>query len=228
LISPGGPFKTTVSPYKTLENPALVRALAHPLRAKMLYALQDREASPKELAAHFGVPLANVAYHIQVLRKLRLIRLVRKTRRRGAVEHHYVVDHVADLHSEAWGQTPELIKERAVAEWLGDVGTHVTEAAATGGFNRPNAILTRSRLVFDEEGWNFVASKLEEVFDLADEAAKASAERLKRANHEGEVRSGMVLLLFESTPGVPDAEEAGRADPATQHDQAHHSSGLPG
>ena len=186
----------------------------------MLYALQEREASPKELAAYFDVPLANVAYHIQVLRKLGLIRLAKKTRRRGAVEHHYVVDQVADLHSEAWGQTPTLIKERAVAEWLEDVGEYVTQAAATGGFNRANAILTRSRLVFDEEGWNFIAAKLEEVFDLADETAKASAERLKRANHEGELRAGMVLLLFESMPGVPDADEARRGSPSAESE--HH------
>jgi DNA-binding transcriptional ArsR family regulator len=217
-----------VSPYKTLENPALGQALAHPLRAKMLYALQEREASPKELAVYFGVPLANVAYHIQVLRKLKLIRLVRKTRRRGAIEHHYVVDHVSHLHAEAWRQTPALIKERTAAGWLEDVGTYVTEAAATGGFNRANAHMSRSRLVLDEEGWNFVSAKLLQLVEVVDQAEKASAERLKRANHEGEVRSGMVLMLFESTPAVPDAEEARRTDPTTQHDQAHHSSGLPG
>jgi DNA-binding transcriptional ArsR family regulator len=176
--------------------------------------MQERKASPKELAAHFGVPLANVAYHIGVLRKLKLIRLVSKTRRRGAIEHHYIVDHLADLHSEAWAQTPDLIKERVVAEWIKDVGAYVTQAAATGGFNRANAISTRSRLVLDEEAWDIVASKLEEVFDLADELAKASSERLKRANHEGEIRSGMVLLLFESTPGVPNADEARHAGPS--------------
>jgi hypothetical protein len=37
--------------YKTLESPALIQALAHPLRAKMLYVLQEQEASPKERAS---------------------------------------------------------------------------------------------------------------------------------------------------------------------------------
>ena len=194
----------------------------------MLYALQEREASPKELAAYFGVPLANVAYHIQVLRKLGLIRLAKKTRRRGAVEHHYVVDHVADLHAEAWGQTAPLIKERAVAEWLEDVGAYVTQAAATGGFNRANAVLTRSRLVFDEEGWDLVAAKLLEVFQWADEVAEASAERLKRANHEGEVQTGMVLLLFESMPSVPDADEALRGSPSAESEHPRQPSDVRG
>src|SRR4051812_39809375 len=116
--------------YEMLENTALVRALAHPLRAKMLYEMQQRPTSPKEMAAEFGVPLSNVAYHVQILRKLKLIKLVRKTPRRGAIEHHYTVNHISDLHSEAWGQTPTLIKERAVAEWLKDLGEYVTDAAA--------------------------------------------------------------------------------------------------
>jgi DNA-binding transcriptional ArsR family regulator len=174
----------------------------------MLYALQEREASPKELAAHFGVPLANVAYHIQVLRKLKLIRLVRKTRRRGVVEHHYVVDHVSDLAHEAWAQTPDLIKERASAEWVEDVGSYVSNAAATGGFNRSNAHMSRSRVTLDQEGWDFIADQLEALLAAVDEAERASATRLRRANHDGEVQAGVVMLLFESMPAVPDASTA--------------------
>jgi DNA-binding transcriptional ArsR family regulator len=209
-------------PYKTLENPALVKALAHPLRAKMLYALQERQSSPKELAAHFGVPLSNVAYHIQVLRKLKLIRLAKKTPRRGAVEHHYVVDHVAYMYADAWSKTPTLIKERAVAEWLEDVGVYVTDAAATGGFNRSNAHLSRSRLVLDEEGWDVVSAKLEELVELVDEVEKESAERLKRADHQGERATGLVMLLFESAPSVPGADAATTAGPTRHHDEAPH------
>jgi DNA-binding transcriptional ArsR family regulator len=198
-----------MAPYKTLENPALVKALSHPLRAKMLYALQERQSSPKELAAHFGAPLSNVAYHIQVLRKLKLIRLAKRTPRRGAVEHHYVVDHVAYMNADAWRRTPTLIKERAVAEWLEDVGAYVTDAAAMGGFNRDNAHLSRSRLVLDEEGWDVVAAKMQELVELVDEVEKASAERLRSSDHEGERASGMVMMFFEASPSVPGADVAG-------------------
>jgi DNA-binding transcriptional ArsR family regulator len=53
--------------YKSIHSMAIVQALSHPLRARILSVLQEREASPKELAEHFGAPLPNVAYHIQVL-----------------------------------------------------------------------------------------------------------------------------------------------------------------
>ena len=205
-----------MSPHKTLNNAILAQALSHPLRAKMLFVMQEGEASPKELAAQFGVPLANVAYHIQVLRKLKLIRLVRKTPRRGAIEHHYRVHGVVDIEAAVWGEAPALIKERAVSEWLKDVGEYVTRAAAAGGFNRANAALTRSRLVFDEEGWVLIAGKLEEIHALADEVSRASEERLKHADHAGEVRAGMVLMLFESMPQVPDADEAHDGGPQSE------------
>lgn len=197
-----------MSNYEMLENTALVRALAHPLRAKMLYIMQERPASPKEMAAEFGVPLSNVAYHVQILRKLKVIKLVRKTPRRGAIEHHYTVNQISNLGVEAWAQTPSLIKESAVAEWLKDVGEYVTSAAATGGFNRGDAWLGRSRLVFDQEAWDRVSAKLTEVLELAEEEANASAERLKKADHKGEIRTGLVMLLFESSPSVPDPDAA--------------------
>jgi DNA-binding transcriptional ArsR family regulator len=206
--------------YEILENPALVRALAHPLRAKMLYIMQERPTSPKEMAAEFGVPLSNVAYHVQILRKLKLIKLVKKTPRRGAIEHHYTVARVAELSNEAWGQTPNLIKERAVSEWLKDVGEYVTAAAATGGFNRSNAMLARQRLVFDQDGWDRVSAKANELIQLALAETDASVKRLKSANHKGEIRAGMVTLLFESIPAVPDADHARDGGPSAADEHA--------
>jgi DNA-binding transcriptional ArsR family regulator len=200
--------------YKTLQNPALVQALAHPLRAKILYVLQEQEASPKELAAELNSPLANIAYHIQVLRKLKLIRLVKTTPRRGAVEHHYKADHAAHIDSEAWRQTPGLIKQRMVAAVIEEIGGYVTEAAGTGGFDHHNAHLSRSRLVLDEEAWDFLAAKLEELFEQLDDLQKGSTERLKRSDHKGERSSGLVMMLFESMPAVPEPDAAQPAEPS--------------
>jgi DNA-binding transcriptional ArsR family regulator len=197
--------------YQKLENPVLVQGLSHPMRAKILYLLEEREASPKELAEHLNSSLANVAYHIQVLRKLKLIRLVRTTPRRGAVEHHYIADHPAHIDDEAWSRTPGLIKERMVAALLEEIGGHATDAAATGGFDHEDAHLSRSRLVLDQEAWRALSAKLKELLDWGYELEKESAARLKRANHEDERRAGFVMMLFESMPTVPGADAADTA-----------------
>ena len=67
----------------------IIRALGHPLRARILSLLDGAEASPKELAGRLGEKLGNVSYHVRILAELELIELVRQTPVRGAVEHHY-------------------------------------------------------------------------------------------------------------------------------------------
>jgi hypothetical protein len=70
-----------------------IAVLSHPLRIRALFTMEASEegVSPKELAAAFEVPLANIAYHVVVMRKARVIDLKRHVPRRGAVEHYYVL-----------------------------------------------------------------------------------------------------------------------------------------
>ena len=65
------------------------KALAHPLRARILDSLEHGTRSPRELADELGEPLANVSYHVRQLATFGLIELVATTPRRGAIEHHY-------------------------------------------------------------------------------------------------------------------------------------------
>jgi DNA-binding transcriptional ArsR family regulator len=197
-----------VTLYHQLQNPALTRGLAHPLRVRMLSILLEREASPKELADEFDIPLANVAYHIQVLRKLKLIKLVRKTPRRGAVEHHYKADQAAHIGDATWGEIPGVVKEGLVAGLLAEIGRDVGDAAATGGFEHEDSHMSRSKLVLDQEAWDELAGLLKHALDRGYELEKDAAKRLKKKGHEGERRTGLVMLLFESMPTVPGADAA--------------------
>jgi DNA-binding transcriptional ArsR family regulator len=174
----------------------------------MLSILLEREASPKELAAEFEIPLANVAYHIQVLRKLKLIRLVRKTPRRGAVEHHYRADQAAHIDNAAWGQTPSLVKESMIAAALQEVGREVSDAAATGGFEHEDVHLSLQKLVLDQQAWDELAKLLESALNRGYELEKEAAKRLKKAGHEGERKTGVAMLLFETLPAIPGADAA--------------------
>ena len=70
-------------------NQRLIRALAHPLRVKLLAYLNDREWSPNELSEELNEGLSQVSYHIKVLKDLEMIEMTRTEPRRGAVEHYY-------------------------------------------------------------------------------------------------------------------------------------------
>ena len=56
-----------VRPINEINDPRLVKALAHPLRVSILSALEHRIASPSELADELDVPLPNLSYHIRML-----------------------------------------------------------------------------------------------------------------------------------------------------------------
>lgn len=71
-------------------DPAVLSALAHPLRMEILRR-SGKPITPKDIADATGEPLGNVSYHSRTLAEAGLLRLVRTEPRRGAVAHFYVV-----------------------------------------------------------------------------------------------------------------------------------------
>jgi DNA-binding transcriptional ArsR family regulator len=190
-----------------LTEPSLVRALAHPLRARILGVLQERRASPTQLADEFGAPLGTVSYHVRRLADLKLIKLVKKTPRRGAIEHHYEATSEAVIGDDTWGKAPTIVKRAMAASALEEIGRSVGQAAAFGGFDRPEAHLSRARLVLDDRGWEELAAALLKLIDRATQISEHSEKRLERVDHEGERRAALVTMLFELSPSferVPD------------------------
>jgi DNA-binding transcriptional ArsR family regulator len=182
------------------------------LRARILGLLQERRASPKELAGELGLPLANVAYHVRILSDLKLIRLVKKTPRRGAIEHHYEAVGSTRINDSAWGATPAVVRDKLLSAALSEVAHSVDDAAQTGGFDRSDAHLTRTLLTLDREAWGELSEMMMTLLRRADELQRDSAERLKKAHEagddDGELKAALVMMLFESAPGVPSSPEA--------------------
>ena len=195
-----------------LNEQSLVRALAHPLRAQILGVLQERRASPRELSEEFDAPLGNVSYHVRRLADLKLIRLVKKTPRRGAIEHHYEATSAAEITDRTWAKAPTIVKTAMVASALDEIGRSVGEAAVLGGFDRADAHLSRSRIVLDDRGWKELGDALMRLIDQANRIGDESQKRLEEADHEGERRASLAMMLFESGPSFEDVpDKAGDA-----------------
>jgi len=69
-----------------------------------LTVLNQRVASPRELAAEQNTAVTDVAYHVRVLRELGMIQLVSTRQVRGATEHFYRSVAQPDLDDEIWGK----------------------------------------------------------------------------------------------------------------------------
>jgi DNA-binding XRE family transcriptional regulator len=101
LTGPGGRARADL---------AWSRALAHPVRVEILRALLEQEpGTPSGFAAALEIPLGVSSHHVRRLRDLRLIRIARRTHRRGAVQHHYrLVDRDATAQALwRWGLAPD-------------------------------------------------------------------------------------------------------------------------
>lgn len=72
-------------------NQALLAALAHPLRRRILRAMPDGEEaiSPSRLAADLKEPLTHLSYHVRVLAACGAIALERTESSKGSTQHFY-------------------------------------------------------------------------------------------------------------------------------------------
>jgi DNA-binding transcriptional ArsR family regulator len=184
-----------MKPQSDISDPRIIKALTHPLRIQILAALDERTASPSELADELEAPLGNVSYHVRQLAGLGLIKLVKRTPRRGAIEHHYKAVGRPQISDDAWAGTPPTVKDAVVGAAIGDLGSAVTSAAAAGGFSRPDAHLTRTQVTIDERGWKDLDKELNATLARVKRIADDSAKRLAKSGGD-EQAATVVMMLF--------------------------------
>ena len=187
------------SPITDVEDPRYVKALAHPLRVRILSMLEERDASPVQLAEHLDATLGTVAYHVRTLERLGLIEMVATHQRRGATEHVYAAREHPRFSDSAWSTTNPMTKHVMIASALSQIGEYATRSAAAGGFDRSAAHFTRDALALDEKGWSALADATKRWLAEAAQIEAAAGKRLKKTG-EAAMDAGLVVLLFEALP----------------------------
>jgi DNA-binding transcriptional ArsR family regulator len=192
-----------MKPYRDITDPTVAKALAHPLRTRILGLLEGRTASPSELALELDAPLGVVSYHVRRLTALGFVKLVRRVPRRGAVEHYYTATSRPRITNQAWASVPALVKQATIGSTLNQIGSSVSSAAAVGGFDAPEAHLTRSPLRVDEQGWQELARELDDLTERIAQIQAESGKRLTGADGSAPREASVVLMLFESPEAAP-------------------------
>jgi DNA-binding transcriptional ArsR family regulator len=184
-----------------ITDPRLAKALAHPLRLEILRHLGDRTASPSEIAAEIGAPLTNVSYHVRKLRALGLIKLVRKTPKRGVIEHYYSAMPRPTVTDEAWAATPDIVKEALALPAARRAAEAMVRAAAAGGFNRDTAHFMDQTRKLDARGWEEVTKLLHNAYAEFDRIERESIERIEAGDGAEPITAGIVIGLFDARAG---------------------------
>jgi DNA-binding transcriptional ArsR family regulator len=193
-----------VKPITDIDDPRYVKALAHPLRIRILAMLADRSASPVQLSAQLDATLGTVAYHVRTLHSLGLVELVDTRQRRGATEHYYRAREHPRFPDDAWAGLAPVAKQRMLSAMLQQIGQYVTGSAAAGGFDRAEAHMTRRSLHLDERAFEQLAAATRKWLGEAEKIGEAAAKRLAQTTAEDgrdpAVDVGLVVMLFEGRP----------------------------
>jgi DNA-binding transcriptional ArsR family regulator len=170
---------------------------------RILAALHKEVSSPNQLAKALEESVSNVSYHVKKLKEVKCIELVRTRQRRGATEHFYRATERAFFTDADWKQLPPSAQAGISGALLGLIGQDATEALMAGTLDaREDSHLSRTPLVIDEQGWEELASLLEDTLNRGLEIQEESATRMVEEKTEGIV-SKLSILFFESPSRQP-------------------------
>jgi len=179
----------------------LIRALAHPLRIRILEALTERVASPIKLSDDLDAGLSHVAYHTRALDKCGCLELVDTAQRRGATEHFYKASPHSFIGDRIWRRVPRALLggvSGATLQSFMDRAVAALEAGTIDG--REDTTLCWSPVLLDQQGWNEVTATMRGTVDRVLEIQDESRVRLSRRKGRGAISAIFGLASFE-TPG---------------------------
>lgn len=151
----------------SLTSPQLAAAMSHPTRGRVLTILNDRVASPREVADEIGEPLNNVAYHIKILVKLGCIELVRAKQSRGGrvVEHFYRAIEPSFFTEDDWKKIGEEEQRTVTTTIMRMISHDVNAAMVSGTFFDDDNHLSRTPFSVDRAGWEEIKEVLADALD---------------------------------------------------------------
>ena len=125
------------------------------MRARILGILDERVASPNEIAEMIDERLPNVSYHVRALLDLGCIELVDTAQRRGAIEHYYKAIVRPFFSDRDWKRLPRPGRQAISDVALRVIWEDVSTAMKAGTFDaRADRHLSHNDVVLDEKGWS--------------------------------------------------------------------------
>lgn len=188
--------KTRTSPEGITQQ--LAKALAHPLRVRILSSLSKGISSPNQLAQELDEPLGNVSYHVKTLLEYDCVELVKTEPRRGAVEHFYRATERAFFSAKDWAKIPASARKGINGVILESIGQDAAAAMVSNTIeSRSDSHISRTPMVLDETGWDQLATLLADTLSRALEIQEEAAGRLAEEKAES-IPSTLAILSFET------------------------------
>jgi DNA-binding transcriptional ArsR family regulator len=176
----------------------VARALANPTRIRILDAIAEGPAGPRELSAAVGESRGVVAYHLRVLRASGCVRLVEEAPVGAAPDRPYELTPAAAM-------TRRLARPRAVHSGPGHPPASIVRSVVERGrrhhgedlLGERKDLLSCASIVVDRQGWKEISATIGEALERISTAHERSAARLAASPEEG-IEATIAVATFES------------------------------
>lgn len=181
----------------------LLKALQHPLRAKILAYMNDRAWSPRELQRELDEGLSQVSYHVKVLADFELIELIGTEPRRGAVEHFYRAVERAFIPSDMAKHIPKSGQRIIGDDILEEIDKDIGASLKSGKFYaRDDWHTSWTPADLDDQGCKDAEKLADEFVERFLEIEAESATRRAQGKGDGEhIATSAAVLVFGSERG---------------------------
>lgn len=163
-----------------------LKALSNPLRHRIQIVLDEREASPTEIAEILSENFFKVCYHVRKLHEAKCIELVGTDNRKGGTQHIYrsIVRPIFDTPEAE--EMSQALREAGSAEIVPLVFDDLMASIQAGVFDsRPSRSLLRMGMVVDEQGFDETGEAAMAYLDALLNIQRRSVARLSTKGEQG-------------------------------------------
>jgi DNA-binding transcriptional ArsR family regulator len=165
---------------------ANIKAMSNSMRIQILTILNERANSATGIARELGIEPGEIAYDVEVLRKMGRLEIVDEKKRRGAVEVFYKAASRAHLDEFEWPTVPDPVKGGLRASLLQTLMDDAIAAIDEETYDSlEGAHMSWTPLIVDEEGWEQLVEILRVALEGVMRVSQDSAKRLSAKDEEG-------------------------------------------
>ncbi len=166
----------------------------------MIAALNEQEGSPSDLARRLGVQTYHTDYHMKKLKQHECVEVVDRVKARGFEKTIYRAKVKVDFPEEVWEQLPGSVKKLVVAAVFFTSSSDAQTALISGSFEkRPDSHASWSNLRLDEQGFQTLSKRIDELLAEAEQIQSDAKDRLA-----AQETSGVTVSLNLSSFVLPD------------------------
>jgi DNA-binding transcriptional ArsR family regulator len=165
--------------WRRIIDECIAKALGNSFRQQILWILNERVASPSEIARELGVSLNKVCHHIEVLKDAQCIELAYERATGNTIQHFYKATSRAFLGDTDWPSVPDTVKEGLRATLLQNVIHDAVESVAKGIYDEcEGSHMSWTPMILDEQGRMELTEILERSLQEVIAVQEGAKERL--------------------------------------------------